>query len=746
MKQMKFFTILVLVICFCGTAVAEKPEYNVDIFIGWNGCFRPLEWTPVEIGIGSNLTEPLAGQILISAQQDELNVMNISQDFVLQPDLPLHLPMVTKLAFAADKCRLRLVNQNGKTLWKHDLDLWDYSDENRYLKAVEKNDLLIGVIGPRKFGLTRLAKNTSCCIRYFDPDDAQKTRGQQIGQVYLEEKLPAMAPWDWTGYVSVDLLILYNPDWQGFRIQQLNAIAQWVSNGGKLLVVLADNPVPPKNPLAQLLPANIQSARQGQISPGLLRQWSLDPQQSESVTCWPLTPKPDANFSRTQKNTQGQTLFCQAYRGFGRVGVIAFDPAQMSEKQQSHAGQFWTSQIAAILEDSAIDYADAPTPNNDEKSQNYYGRQTFHQKRSIIYTPESEKTPGEEDENQYYDSSSYRLGFAQIGSNAIMEHLYSISEMRPLSIWWVILLLTLLALLLGPIDYKFLKSRGKLPLTWLTSTFWIIVFSVGAYYGIQAIRGGKMQLRTVSVIDGIKNSDHNWSTSYTGLFAPFSENYQFENLQEQQWWSGISPAQDYLYLHDHGVGSRNIFCRQVDGSNLPTALPVNIWSMQTLLNESPLDQMPIDASLTKQQNQWTLTIINLSDHPVKNGYVLMDNNQIIPFEKVPPHTTITFNNNIVTDNPWAKPFGTNGTHEYNSFEPTPKISSKNEIAFFARGILQRTEAIQAYLAHGAAVVCAEFENAPTPFQVKDYACEYNHIQIARLIIFPLSLDEVTKND
>ena len=673
MKRMKFFTILVLVVCFCGTATAEKPEYNVDIFIGWNGCFRPLEWTPVEIGIGSNLTEPLAGQILISAQQDELNVMNIHQDFVLQPDLPLHLPMVTKLAFAAENCRLRLLNQNGKTLWKHDLDLWDYSDENRYLKAVEKNDLLIGVIGPRKFGLTRLAKNTSCLIRYFNPDEAQKVRSQQTGQVYLEEKLPTSAPWDWTGYASVDLLILYNPDWQSFRLQQLNAIAQWVSNGGKLLVVLADNPLPPKNPLAQLLPANIQSARQGQISPDLLRQWSLDSEQPEDVTCWPLTPKPDAYYSYTQKNTQGQTLFCLAYRGFGRVGVIAFDPAQMSEKQQSHTGQFWTNQIAAILEDSVIDYADAPIPDKEQESQRYYSRQTVHQKRSIIYTPENENDSDEEDEDQYYNNYSYRLGFAQMGSNAVMEHLYSISEMRPLNIWWVILLLTLLALLLGPIDYKFLKSRGKLPLTWLTSTFWIIVFSVGAYYGIQAIRGGKMQLRTVSVIDGIKNSDQNWNTSYTGLFAPFSENYQFDNLQEQQWWSGISPAQESLYLHDRGAGSRNIFCRQVDGSNLPVAVPVNIWSMQTLLNESPLDQMPIDASLTKQQNQWTLTINNLSDHPVKKGYVLLKKNQTIPFENVPPLSTRTFNNNVVTENPWTKPFQKHEMHGYYPHEPFSKF-------------------------------------------------------------------------
>ena len=88
-----------------------------------------------------------------------------------------------------------------------------------------------------------------------------------------------------------------------------------------------------------------------------------------------------------------------------------------------------------------------------------------------------------------------------------MDHLYNISEMRPLSIWWVILLLGTLAVLLGPVDYKILKRLDRLPLTWLTCTFWIVLFSVGAYYGVRALRGGKLQMRVVSVLDGIENND-----------------------------------------------------------------------------------------------------------------------------------------------------------------------------------------------------------------------------------------------
>ena len=73
-----------------------------------------------------------------------------------------------------------------------------------------------------------------------------------------------------------------------------------------------------------------------------------------------------------------------------------------------------------------------------------------------------------------------------------------------------------LAILLGPVDYLVLKRLDKLPYTWLTSTGWIVIFTVGAYYGVQWIRGGAMELRAVSVVDGVADSNCAWATCYAG--------------------------------------------------------------------------------------------------------------------------------------------------------------------------------------------------------------------------------------
>ncbi|MHC4498814.1 MAG: hypothetical protein ACYS21_06835, partial [Planctomycetota bacterium] len=337
-----------------------------------------------------------------------------------------------------------------------------------------------------------------------------------------------------------------------------------------------------------------------------------------------------------------------------------------------------------------------------------------------------------------YSDRWYQPGRTQTGSNAIMEHLYSIAEMRPLSIWWVILLLTTLALLLGPVDYKILKRLGRLPLTWLTCAVWIMLFTAGAYYGVQALRGGEMQLRAVSVLDGIEDKDNKcvWSSAYLGLFAPYSADYRLKGLEDNQWWSGIAPTrQEHIYAYRREAGRRNIYCFQHDGGNLPYSVPINIWTMQCLLNESPQQQLPFTAEVELNGDELILNIVNQSDSAIRRGYVLFGKDKALDFGRVLAHSNSQFRGQLGHRVVWT----TDNIEHY----PTKFDCEK---AFFAQGSLQRTQAMKAYLANGAAVVCAEYDDAPVPFAVKDRPCDYNHIQLVRQVVFPREEKEEVEND
>ena len=690
------------------TQAADDDEiFNVDVFYGWGGYYRPMEWTPVEVGISSVLTEPFGGAVTLAAQQDGLNTMNVTHKFALTPDMPLHLPLVTKLAYAADKCIVTIRNDRGRRQWGREYSLWDYSSSSRLLTSVAETDLLIGLVGRGKFGLLRLPKESVC-----------QSSGAK-GKVFVGHKLPRMVPWDWTGFVPLDLLVLYDPDWSQFREQQLKAIIQWVSNGGKLLLVLGSHPLSGNNPIAQFLPFELQDVKQVTISQGILQQWLLAHDEPETVSAWPLVPRAGARYYEAPTYDMDECVFATAYAGFGRVSVLAFDPSTMSDQQTAKSAQFWVSRIETVLEEES-------TMSRVNRGSRYPSNRMS---RMIEYSGDPDKVISSQRRSQ----GRFEVGQAHGANNAVMEFLYQ--GIKPLSIWWVILLLTLLAVLLGPLDYKLLKRKGRLPLTWVTCTFWIALFTVGAYYGVQAIRGGDMDLRVVSVVDGIEGDDHAWSTNYCGLFAPYSDDYRLSGLQPNQWWSGISPTQQTVWQYNREVAGRKIYCFQHDGGNVPYSLPINIWTVQCLLNEAPVEKLPFTAEVGQDGEQIAVEISNNSDSPILNAYVYLENNRGVNLGPVPPGETRQFDKKSRPMRLWDS-YDQGRYQQYYHGGHRQTGSFRNNDAFFAQGSLQRTRAMSDYLARGAALVCAEYDQAPVLFAVEGHSGTPNHVKVARLVVFP----------
>ncbi|MCK4626107.1 MAG: hypothetical protein KAV00_12395, partial [Phycisphaerae bacterium] len=403
---------LIVILSAAVPSSAKDPKFNVDFNVGWGGCYRPMEWTPVEIGIAAKLKKPFGGTVTISAQQDDLTQMTVNHNFVLTPDLPLRLPLVTKFAFAASDCNLQIRDERGRTRWHYKYELWDYGSTSQKLKAVGKDDLLIGLIGRRVFGLAQLPNNTRC-----------QSSGTN-GQVYLKQKLPRSLPWDWTGYQSLDLLVLYDPDWDLINNNQGDAIARWVSNGGKLLVVLGNRHLSDGHPIAKLLPVKLGKLKHMVLDAGTVNQWGCNAAEGTKIDYRPMKSKPATRIYNTSAFGSAEALFAAGFVGFGQVGVLAFDPSALKVRQPEYAARFWSRRFETLLGSS------------DSRA----GRRTIKFKEGGYSGSD----------NYQYD---YETGLAERGSNAVLEHLLSIKELRPLSIWWVIGLLTLLAILLGPVDY-----------------------------------------------------------------------------------------------------------------------------------------------------------------------------------------------------------------------------------------------------------------------------------------------------
>jgi len=716
-----FKPVMALIICGMVTAdITAQEMFDMDVELGWESCYRPTQWMPVDVSVYTQAEQPFEGAIEISTQQDSLNAMTVYQNFVAMKDLPSYLPLVTKLAYAANECHIRLLDDQGRTLLRDNRSILNDTLTEEPLTVVQENEFFIGVIGSRTFSLLRMSDYSVCRLnleviptepsyrRYAGLE--QQPTGDEGGQVYVKHKLERMACFDWTGYASLDLLVMFNPEWDQLRPKQLQAISEWVRNGGSLLVILGSNPLPTDDIMEKLLPFEAEGARQVKVAPADFGLWSWPQGQSYNVVARPLIPRGSTRiYTPLTLGGNNEILFATGHSGFGKVGVLAYDPTLIDDADPASRAKFWLYHIASVMENSLS--------------------RPIH--RSIKFKDKQENSSGGGFGANYFES-----GIADGGSTAVLNRLMDIPELKPLSIWWVILLLALLALLLGPVDYFVLKKHDRLPWTWVTCTGWIVIFSVLAYYGVQALRGGQMQVQTLSVWDGMQGEPGCWSTTYTGLFAPTSDEYHLEWTEPtgKQWWSGIAPTGEYLWEGEQAA-SRRIMYYQTDGENRPASVPINIWTMQTLLIESNRGNLPLNASVERIGNEIKVTITNYYDSAISGGYVLFAQGRSLSFGGVEAGQTTEFTSTLRTDNKiWD--LNNIGIEFPASIYDASDNYARMEAAYYSHGCFRRTQMIKSYLEHGAAVVCVEFDKAPTPLKVTERNSEFEHSLLVRQVVFP----------
>ena len=564
-----------LLACVPSVQGAKDIEFNVGFFCGWDGYYRPMEWTPVEISIGSDLKEPFSG--IAHDDRPPGRDQHAERCPPLRPDARAAVgrTLSDEIRLRHGPVHLAIRDEKGRTRWHQTINLWDYSPQQRMLRVVQEQDLLIGLIGQAQFGLLRLPQETACV----------SDRNQ--GKVYLGSKTPRDVPWDWTGYASLDVLVICDMEWSLLQPQQIKAIREWISNGGTALLVLGQHPWPAESPLAEILPFRIEGPTQVQVPAQALSEWGLDSSRTQMVTAWTLRPKPDAVIDKATKELETAGLYGVGYAGFGRVAVLGFTPSQLGEVQAGHSTAFWTRQIAACCRPQASAVSGLPTAGG----------------RRIVPLEESPQTTGGPRSGFNPSDNYYRLSVSQNASNQVMEYLYKLEQMKPLSIWWIVLTLMALALLLGPVDYLVLKKLDKLPYTWLTSAGWIAIFTVGAYFGVQWFRSGAWRSGPSRSSTVWRTAPARWATCYTSVFAPRSGDYRLSGLVPNQWWSGISPMRQELWSYQRDAALQQVHCLQVDGGNLPVSLPVNMWTVQPLISEWSLDKMPFAATVDHRQAQ-----------------------------------------------------------------------------------------------------------------------------------------------
>jgi hypothetical protein len=120
----------------------------------------------------------------------------------------------------------------------------------------------------------------------------------------------------------------------------------------------------------------------------------------------------------------------------------------------------------------------------------------------------------------------------------------------------------LLAALIGPVDAMVLRRLRLRHRSWATALGWIGLATLAAYIAPTLGRGGRTTVSRVAVVDCIAPADSSvpalaWRTGVTGIFAGQSMQRQLEGMAAGSWWRPVAATHEFYWAQEAGTLSQS---------------------------------------------------------------------------------------------------------------------------------------------------------------------------------------------
>jgi hypothetical protein len=443
----------------------------------------------------------------------------------------------------------------------------------RSLRPRDRLTYVVLTIGPHipEFELPRPITGT--------PEQMSALRGGRVEPTELTDV--NHLPDRWFGYDSVDVAILNTAPGSNQFLERLfgekatasditkrEALFEWVRRGGRLVVSVGGNSalVASLPSLQEILPFTVNPVQPSR-SPGTVAlSWSA--RESTSITStqsgalggknerFPianLLPKPERPAwvlipTRDRLKDLKDALAVQAPYGLGRVTIVAFDLDRPPFTEFTQRAEFWDW----ILREGGAHRASAGS--------------------------EGKPKPGAAGSTEEEDELSV----------ALRSHNDTFDDIPVVSFGWIALLLVFYILLIGPIEYFFLKQvLGRLELTWITFPIIVLTVSLAACFTAYSLKGRALKINKVDVVDVDPASNRVYGTTWFTIFSPRIETYTLGVSPGEGWSSESEPTGTVVNWVGAPRGGRPSLLRRSyhyhPGEDGLEKVPVQVWSTKSFV-------------------------------------------------------------------------------------------------------------------------------------------------------------------
>jgi hypothetical protein len=482
-----------------------------------------------------------------------------------------------------------------------------------------------------KRALTPRAQNAGVNVEVnaedLDPDDNGTRR---FAHADTAEQLPT----EWFAYQAADTVLLttgseqfvadLNKDNDEQAAARLKALAEWVRRGGRLVVSVGHNHQHVGQILAKMELIDLQV--KGQAA-GLKRLHGVE---KWAGTREPFRGRPARNNAGEDPDVEVAGLI----PGKG-VRVLAAEPARGgTEAPVIVEGPCGLGRVLVIGFD-----VDQP-PFTSWKGQKYFW-EAF--RRTVEPADVGNANPNPNFQGNWFGQEN------ELGTK-LVNHLEAFPDVPVISFGWVALFILVYILIVGPLDYFFLKKVVKrLELTWITFPAVVIVISAAAYFAAYYLKGNDLRINKIDVVDIDLHQPHAYGSTWFTLFSPRIQNYTVGVEPAVPGWA----AQAATARNEHAAlvgwmgrpenvyggmgrgGSQGLFRRAYDyapGASGLLGVPIQVWTTKSFaaswhrpLGENELVEADLKFKAPDPQRPQEVVVVgSITSHlPVELGDVIL---------------------------------------------------------------------------------------------------------------------------
>ena len=231
-------------------------------------------------------------------------------------------------------------------------------------------------------------------------------------------------------------------------------------------------------------------------------------------------------------------------------------------------------------------------------------------------------------------SEQYNRSMAQ-SIDGVFGAMIDSKQVRKLPIGWLLLLLLAYLVVIGPVDYYWLKKINRQMLTWITFPIYVALFSLLIYFIGYKLRAGESEWNELHVVDVLPvggEAEYRGRT-YASVYSPVNATYRLVSELPFATLRGE-------YLANYATASEGSQARvQQLGNTFHADVTVPVWTSQLFVSDwLNRDVAALTVVLSRDGRNWTAEVENTLNKKLTRAVVVVDE-QVYELGELPAEKT-----------------------------------------------------------------------------------------------------------